>query len=333
MSQNVEKAVADLAAHHADKRLHVFDLKVESDGKLSGRVLEKENLEELRAKLSGIRIDDSKVQVLRKNPPALRMVATNLTDLHKEPSFLSEMLLQVFNGTALEILEEQEKWCFVRQVDGYLGWVHRPFLAEGTTPRATHVVSEPVICVYPQPVVSGEPLTRVLAGTFVAVTQMRDSWAHLEFAGTLKSGWVRAEALRPIASLPLSEDDTRRQLVADARKFFGVYYLWGGNSAWGTDCSGLSQLIHRLSGYTLPRDCDMQFAKGKPVEPPFSPGDLLYFASSTNPNKVGHVGLSTGGWNMVHSSRTRNGVYEEDVQANENLRTSFAGARSFLDGT
>ena len=35
-------------------------------------------------------------------------VATNLTDLHREPSFLSEMLTQILNGMTMEVLEEQE---------------------------------------------------------------------------------------------------------------------------------------------------------------------------------------------------------------------------------
>ena len=43
-----------------------------------------------------------------------------------------------------------------------------------------------------------------------------------------------------------------------------------------------------------------------------------------------HVGISTGGMNMIHSSRTRNGVYEDDVEQVEHLRNTFAGARTFL---
>jgi gamma-D-glutamyl-L-lysine dipeptidyl-peptidase len=43
------------------------------------------------------------------------------------------------------------------------------------------------------------------------------------------------------------------------------------------------------------------------------------------------VGMSVGGWNMIHSSRSRNGVYEEDIQKHEEYPKTFAGARSFLD--
>jgi cell wall-associated NlpC family hydrolase len=146
----------------------------------------------------------------------------------------------------------------------------------------------------------------------------------------LPPGWVLSNSLRSLARFPHPPDIARRQMIADARQLTGVYYLWGGNAAFGTDCSGLSSLVHRLSGYAIPRDARLQFPAGRPVEPPFSPGDLLFFRSDSDPGRIAHVGISTGGWRMIHSSRSRNGVYEEDVKANENLQKTFAGARSFL---
>jgi len=40
--------------------------------------------------------------------------------------------------------------------------------------------------------------------------------------------------------------------------------------------------------------------------------------------------MSVGGWRMVHASRARNGVYQDDVQAVKHLRASFVGACSFV---
>mgnify|MGYP003379539187 FL=1 len=50
-----------------------------------------------------------------------------------------------------------------------------------------------------------------------------------------------------------------------------------------------------------------------------------------------HVGVSLGpeidptGWTMIHSSRSRNGVYVDDVQAVASLRERFLGGRRFLE--
>jgi hypothetical protein len=258
-------------------------------------------------------------------------VATNLTDLHAEPSFLSEMLTQVTNGVELRILEEREKWCRVRQLDGYEGWVYRPYLTTTSPPAATHMV-EFTAALWAQPqegatlsdVVSSLPL-----GTSVRVVEERqDGWMRVRLAGNMiAEGWM--DRLFPLSRLPLEPTEARDQIVGAAYGLFGTYYLWGGCTDWGIDCSGLAQLAHRLAGYTIPRDARLQFPAGREVTEPYLPGDLLYFYAE-NTKRIGHVGISTGGWKMIHASRGRNGVYEEDVQQNENLKSTFAGARTFL---
>ena len=143
------------------------------------------------------------------------------------------------------------------------------------------------------------------------------------------TGWVPAADLRALAELPQDEAGRRAQIVADAARFTGVPYLWGGCTAFGIDCSGFAQLLHRLAGVIIPRDADMQFEAGRPVDEPFQPGDLLFFGEGDG-RKITHVGVSLGGWRILHSSRSRNGVQEDDVQAVEHLRESFVGARSFV---
>src|SRR6185295_7444208 len=42
-------------------------------------------------------------------------------------------------------------------------------------------------------------------------------------------------------------------VIATARTLVGIPYLWGGRSGYALDCSGLTQLVFRLHGVTLPR--------------------------------------------------------------------------------
>ena len=46
--------------------------------------------------------------------------------------------------------------------------------------------------------------------------------------------------------------------------------------------------------------------------------------------KITHVAVSLGDWRIIHSSRSRNGVYVDDVQGVAHLRESFVAARTFV---
>ena len=90
------------------------------------------------------------------------------------------------------------------------------------------------------------------------------------------------------------------------------------------------RLLYRYIGIEIPRDADMQHAAAHPVEPPYEPGDLFFFGEDDSERRITHVGVSLGGWKVLHSSRSRNGVYLDDVQEKEGLRSIFVHAGTFL---
>ena len=82
---------------------------------------------------------------------------------------------------------------------------------------------------------------------------------------------------------------------------------------------------------TIPRDADQQFDAGRPVAYQYQPGDLLFFGEGeAEARKITHVAVSLGDWRILHSSRSRNGVQEDNMQVVEHLRESFVGARTFV---
>ena len=120
-------------------------------------------------------------------------------------------------------------------------------------------------------------VNRILGGTAVAA-MVQGAWAQVTLAGDPVAplrpglaGWVPTAELRSLAELPTDAAGRRAQIVADAVRFTGVPYLWGGCSAFGIDCSGYAQLLHRLAGVTIPRDADQQFDAGRPVDYHISP--------------------------------------------------------------
>jgi gamma-D-glutamyl-L-lysine dipeptidyl-peptidase len=344
--ERVLLALDEVTRGYGDMRIHYCRLDFAAlDGDrcaLAGVVLDEGTLRGVTAGLSGrlpeVDFDISRVRILRANATQA-VVAANLTGLYAASSFLAEQVSQLLNGCPVEMLMEEGRWRFVRLADGYLGWAYGPYLAEVAVPAVTHLVCEPVGLLRAEPSTEATLVNRVLGGTAVAA-EVQGVWAQVTLAGEPAAplrpglvGWLPAAELRSLPALPRDEAGRRAQIVADAARFTGVPYLWGGCSAFGIDCSGFSQLLHRLAGVIIPCDADMQFDAGRPVSYPFQPGDLLFFGEgAAEARKITHVAVSLGGWRIIHSSRSRNGVQEDDVQAVEHLRESFVCARTFLNG-
>ena len=90
---------------------------------------------------------------------------------------------------------------------------------------------------------------------------------------------------------------SRSQIVAYAKQFIGVPYVWGGSSPKGFDCSGLTSYVYRnAAGIKLPRRAKHQRGAGKFVSrSQAQPGDMVNYSS--------HVGIYLGNGYMIHAPK------------------------------
>jgi hypothetical protein len=340
MDESLSGVLKQLILANDDRRIHLFDVQAKQTGAqvvLTGTVLDDAVLaaavERIQQAMPGATVETSGVKKLRTGN--YLWCGTNFTSLHAEPSWLAEQLTQCAYGTRLELLKQEGNWVFVRQDDGYLAWAYRPYLSAVRPQDPTHLVWSLQAGLFEKPESTDPHVSRLYIGTFVAVERLQGEWAYLKphaeaLPNAMTGGWMRRDRLFSLNDLPTTTEAKRQAILDAAFRLKGVPYLWGGTSTNGIDCSGLAQLCYRFAGINIPRDADMQKYAGRPVELPFNPGDLIFFGDEGHLERITHVGISLGGWQIIHSSRSRNGVYTDDVQAVPHLRETFAGACSFL---
>lgn len=104
------------------------------------------------------------------------------------------------------------------------------------------------------------------------------------------------------AKMSIYDDIMGNAAVAEARKYLGVPYVWGGTTPDGFDCSGLVQYVYRTLGVELNRVSQDQVKQGMPLtREQLMPGDLVFFEDNGD---VHHVGIYAGDGYMIHAPYT-----------------------------
>lgn len=164
----------------------------------------------------------------------------------------------------------------------------------------------------------GELTSELLQGERFMVLDDHHGWSWGWCAHDHYVGYIESIALG--GSLPFNEQSAKDSVEA-AMRFLDMPYLLSGRGGAGIDCSGLIQRSLAATGFSAPRDSDMQRKLGNSVRAtePLQRGDLIGFA--------GHIGMMIDQENLIHATGHWGRVLIEPLKVVENRTEILTRAR------
>jgi len=258
-------------------------------------------------------------------PAREAVVVSAVENMYSAPQADKDVVSQALLGQVVAVLESRDGFARVETPDRYRGWMLAGAFFEYADPKAPrYATGGPVAEVTAlmanlyrdADVTTARPKAQAPLGVRLEVLKPAEDPARRWITVRMPSGetaFVQSGDVRVLdAATPLARG-SEADLVATARRFAGVPYLWGGMSAHGLDCSGLTSRVYAFQGILLPRDADMQFddPHARPVERgELRPGDLVFFGK----DKITHVGMYVGEGRFINATtHTRPDVHEESL--------------------
>ncbi|WP_027256679.1 C40 family peptidase [Leisingera aquimarina] len=202
---------------------------------------------------------------------------------------------QLVYGEPVTVYEDRNGWSFLQVAkDSYVGYLPSASL---TAPfEATHWVSAPATHAYSADDFKSPETHALSHGSRVQVLGGTGRFLQTNL------GFIPARHLSPLGVHAADP-------VAVAELFLGTPYLWGGNSRFGIDCSGLMQAALLACGTACPGDSDMQEAELGESAPAgdCQRGDLLFWK--------GHVAMVRDAESLIHANAHDMAVAIEPIGA------------------
>ncbi|MFK7751633.1 MAG: NlpC/P60 family protein [Sedimentitalea sp.] len=223
------------------------------------------------------------IQAQRFSQGTLMRVTVPVANIHRRPG-ATALERQLLMGAPFRVLETANTCSFGRaENSGYVGYVNPDMLGAWQTP--THRVTARTTLLFAAPNMKHPNPTPLPMGAELTITSQESG-----FCRTAQGHFI------PIAHLSLLSQ-TATDPVTVAETLLAAPYLWGGNSAYGIDCSGLVQFALTQCGLPCPGDSDQQCrALGTALSANEAPkrGDLMFWK--------GHVAWLADAETLLHAN-------------------------------
>lgn len=198
----------------------------------------------------------------------------SIVPVRNQPADASEMVTQVLYGEYFKILEERGKWSRIRiAFDSYEGWIDNLQYIKIEEATYLNLTSEP---------------RKYSADLIEFLTDELGNLTSIPLGSLLNSNNLLKNSFDGSAISGIKE---KNDLVKTALLYLNSPYMWGGKTPFGIDCSGFTQMVYMLNGYSLLRNAAQQATQGEALSfiEESEPGDLAFFDDSEG--KINHVGI------------------------------------------
>ena len=267
-------------------------------------------------------------------------VTASALKLRAEASTTSACLTLLPKGTSVVVEDDSiAGWYKVNHegVTGYLSSEYVSFSISGSAKLGNGKVTGNDVNVRSAASTSASRLGSLNKGDVVAVTGIDNGWYKISFNG--KTGYVRSDYMT-ITKEALSSRGTEAaaasaassegsEIVAYAKQYLGVKYVYAGASSKGFDCSGYTMYVMKHFGYNLPHTATGQMGYGTSVaKSALQPGDLVFFCdpSRSGGKAASHVGIYIGSNQFIHAS-SGGGKVQIDSLSKAYYAKYYVGAR------
>jgi len=260
-----------------------------------------------------------------KNPVRVRDWIAGMTSSDKS-GLIGRLDTQLLMGDEVDVLEVKQGWARVVVPDqptpldarGYPVWIPVRQLTAASPPEGSESV---IVTTSTARLSAGSTVLEVSYGTVLPVAEHTAGG----YVVVLPDGSVMSVGAGSVSTIP--SKPTGAGIVAAARRFLSLPYLWGGTSGFGFDCSGIVHLVFKANGVALPRDADPQSRVGVAVaRANLVPGDLVFFSKG---GVAYHVAIYSGGGKVIESPSPGLGVREIALSSLPYIG-DYAGARRLL---
>ena len=275
------------------------------------------------------------------------LVNLSVENIRSTPNDRAELASQALLGTPIKIYKKASEYYLIQTPDDYIAWIHEDGIILMTKSQLDEwMESEKIIFTkefgfsYSQPNELSQRVSDLVAGNLLLVVGKENNFFKVKYPDN-RIAYVDKLNCESFDTWLEKRNPMGGDIVATAKLFMGIPYLWGGTSIKGMDCSGFTKTIYFLNGIVLPRDASQQVNTGILVDTKtgfenLRAGDLLFFgfhATDSTTERVTHVGIYIGDLKFIHDSgRVKiNSLDKNAVDFSEFRLTHFIRAKRILN--